>query len=169
MVHNVYLGLGSNEGDRAELLERAISLLALRAGIVVTRSSVIETEPWGFVSEHRFLNMVVALQTSLSPTRLLDVTQRIERQLGRKRLQSKRAYADRPIDIDILLFDNHIIHTSRLDVPHPLMLQREFVWRPLLEIAPDVLWPPTGRLLRNELLFSSHPDFMGTAAAGGNT
>ena len=169
MVHNVYLGLGSNEGDRAELLERAISLLALRAGIVVTRSSVIETEPWGFVSEHRFLNMVVALQTSLSPTRLLDVTQRIERQLGRKRLQSKRAYADRPIDIDILLFDNRIIHTSRLDVPHPLMLQREFVWRPLLEIAPDVLWPPTGRLLRNELLFSSHPDLMGTAAAGGNT
>ena len=177
MNHNVYLGLGSNEGDRAELLERAISLLALRAGIVVTRSSVIETEPWGFVSEHQFLNMVVAIQTSLSPTRLLDVTQRIERQLGRRRnvsepfsasQKAKKAYADRPIDIDILLFDNRIIHTSRLDVPHPLMLQREFVWRPLLEIAPDILWPPTGRPLRDELLLSSYPDLVGASTTGGN-
>ena len=153
MYHNVFLGLGSNEGDRAELLERAISLLALRAGVVVARSSVIETEPWGFVSEHRFLNMVVALETTLSPTRLLDVTQRIERQLGRTQ-KTEKAYSDRPIDIDILLFDNRIIHTSRLDVPHPLMLQREFVWCPLLEIAPDVLWPLTGQPLRHELPLS---------------
>ena len=158
----VWLGLGSNEGDRAKLLEQAIVLLAARAGSITARSSIIETEPWGFDSPHPFLNMVVAVETALSPTRLLDVTQRIERQLGRKQKtilavvnkstgQQVNRYADRPIDIDILLYANRLIHTSRLTVPHPLMLQREFVWRPLLEVAPDILWPPTGQPLRDEI------------------
>lgn len=160
MPNIAYLGLGSNEGDRAALLEQAIALLAEKAGAVVSRSSILETEPWGFASDHRFLNMVVAISTPLSPTRLLDVTQRIERQLGRKHKTasekttdspSKRKYQDRPIDIDILLYGNRIIHTTRLDVPHPLILQREFVWRPLLEIAPDIFWPLTQQLLSEEI------------------
>ena len=150
-MHNiVYLGLGSNEGDREELLEQAISLLVEKTGNLLCRSSIIESEPWGFVSSHKFLNMVVALETSLTPTRLLDITQRIERQLGRKHKSSaKLDYQDRPIDIDILLYGSRIIHTTRLTVPHPLMLQREFVWRPLLEIAPNILWPLTGQPLRD--------------------
>ena len=150
MPNTVYLGLGSNEGNRAALLEQAIALLAERAGTVVSRSSILETEPWGFASEHKFLNMVVAIDTSLTPTRLLDVTQRIERQLGRRKKTSSN-YQDRPIDIDILLYANRIIHTTRLDVPHPLILQREFVWRPLLEIAPDILWPLTHQPLYKEI------------------
>ena len=150
MPNTVYLGLGSNEGNRAALLEQAIALLAEKAGTVVSRSSILETEPWGFASEHKFLNMVVAIDTSLSPTRLLDVTQRIERRLGRRKKTSSN-YQDRPIDIDILLYGNRIIHTTRLDVPHPLILQREFVWRPLLEIAPDILWPLTHQPLYKEI------------------
>ena len=150
MPNTVYLGLGSNEGNRAALLEQAIALLAEKAGTVVSRSSILETEPWGFASEHKFLNMVVAINTTLTPTRLLDVTQRIERQLGRRKKTSSN-YQDRPIDIDILLYGNRIIHTTRLDVPHPLILQREFVWRPLLEIAPDILWPLTHQPLYKEI------------------
>ena len=150
MPNTVYLGLGSNEGNRAALLEQAIALLAEKAGTVVSRSSILETEPWGFASEHKFFNMVIAIDTTLSPTRLLDVTQRIERQLGRRKKTSSN-YQDRPIDIDILLFGNRIIHTTRLDVPHPLILQREFVWRPLLEIAPDILWPLTHQPLYKEI------------------
>ena len=157
----VYLGLGSNEGDRSGNLEKALRLIAAEAGTIVCRSSVIETEPWGFVSENKFLNMVVSIETPLSPSRLLTVTQRIERQLGRLHktpsvsilrapLSETSAaplppYHDRPIDIDILLYADRIVRTPRLTIPHPLMLQREFVWRPLLEIAPDILWPPTGR------------------------
>lgn len=160
----VYLGLGSNEGDRSGNLEKALCLIATEAGTIVYRSSVMETEPWGFVSSNKFLNMVVSIETSLSPSRLLAVTQRIERRLGRlhktpsvsnvrARLSEVSAaplppYHDRPIDIDILLYADHIVRTSRLTIPHPLMLQREFVWRPLLEIAPDILWPPTGQPLR---------------------
>jgi len=152
MQHTAYLGLGSNEGNRDELLERAIALTDEKAGKLVCRSSIFESEPWGFVSEHKFLNCVIAIETTLTPTRLLDVTQRIERQLGRRHKTSPAIlnpdYKDRPIDIDILLYDNRQIHTSRLIVPHPLMLKREFVWRPLLEISPDIVWPPTGKLLR---------------------
>lgn len=148
MYNTVYLGLGSNQGNREELLEQAITLLAEKTGNLISRSSIMESEPWGFVSENKFLNMVVALETSLSPPRLLDVTQRIERQLGRKHKSSaKLDYQDRPIDIDILLYGSRIIHTTRLTVPHPLMLQRDFVWRPLLEIAPDILWPLTSQPL----------------------
>ena len=150
MPNTVFLGLGSNEGNRAALLEQALILLAEKAGTVVSRSSILETEPWGFASEHKFLNMVVAIDTSLSPTRLLDVTQRIERRLGRRKKTSSN-YQDRPIDIDILLYGNRIIHTTRLDIPHPLILQREFVWRPLLEIAPDILWPLTHQPLYKEI------------------
>ena len=146
MPNIAYLGLGSNEGDRAALLEQAIALLAEKAGAVVSRSSILETEPWGFASDHRFLNMVVAISTPLSPTRLLDVTQRIERQLGRKHKTtsekttaspSKRRYQDRPIDIDILLYGDERVDTPDLQIPHPLMREREFIMRPLEEIFPQ--------------------------------
>lgn len=136
-----YLGLGSNQGDRQFLLEQAIALIAVQVGSVVKCSSFIETEPWGFASDHKFLNAVVAVETTLTPHRLLNATQRIERQLGRRHKTINGQYADRPIDIDVLLIDDHIIRRPRLTIPHPLLLEREFVWRPLLEIAPDIIHP----------------------------
>ena len=138
--HSTFLGLGTNQGNRQALLEEAIRLIGLRAGQVTRRSSVIETEPWGFVSENKFLNMVVKVETTLTPQQLLETTQQIERDMGRtqkSRNNSKETpvYHDRPIDIDILLYDDLHINTPRLVIPHPLMQQRNFVMQPLNEIT----------------------------------
>ena len=134
MVHQVYLGLGSNQGDRQATLNRAIELIGERIGKVVRQSSVIETEPWGFISGNKFLNCVIFCETTLLPRQVLKVTQQIERELGRH--HKGKAYRDRPIDIDILLFDNLNIDTPDLQIPHPLMYERDFVMIPLNEIKP---------------------------------
>lgn len=141
----VYLGLGSNLGDRQALLEQAVALIAEHIGKVVACSSFMETKPWGFESENLFLNGVVCVDTPLTPHALLLRTQRIERRMGRLHKTGRHGYSDRPIDIDILLYGEREIHTRRLTVPHPLMLRREFVVKPLLEIAPDITLPPTGK------------------------
>ena len=130
---DVYLGLGSNLGDRHAQLLAAIELLTQRVGHLVRCSSFIETAPWGFVSEHPFLNAVALFRTTLSPRELLTVTQDIERQLGRRQ-KSNGTYADRPIDIDILLYGDAVIDEPDLKIPHPLMHERDFVMRPLNEI-----------------------------------
>ncbi len=130
---DVYLGLGSNLGDRHTLLLSAIELLVQRVGRLVRCSSFIETEPWGFASEHPFLNAVALFRTTLSPRELLVVTQAIERELGRKE-KSISHYTDRPIDIDILLYGDEHIDEPDLKIPHPLMGERDFVMRPLHEI-----------------------------------
>ena len=142
-VHKVYLGLGSNLGDKAENIRKAISLINERVGTVLRQSSLIETEPWGFESEHKFLNGVILCETTLTPRQLLKATQRIERTLGRKKKStdscllspdSSKIYSDRPIDIDILLYDDLTIDEPDLKIPHPLMTQRDFVMIPLKEI-----------------------------------
>ena len=130
---DVYLGLGSNLGDHHAQLLAAIELLTQRVGRLVRCSSFIETAPWGFVSEHPFLNAVALFRTTLSPRELLTVTQDIERQLGRRQ-KSNGTYADRPIDIDILLYGDAVIDEPDLKIPHPLMHERDFVMRPLNEI-----------------------------------
>jgi len=130
---DVYLGLGSNLGDRHTLLLSAIELLVQRVGRLVRCSSFIETEPWGFASEHPFLNAVALFRTTLSPRELLVTTQAIERELGRKE-KSVSHYTDRPIDIDILLYGDEHIDEPDLKIPHPLMGERDFVMRPLHEI-----------------------------------
>ena len=130
---DVYLGLGSNLGDRHAQLLAAIELLTQRVGRLVRCSSFIETAPWGFVSEHPFLNAVALFRTTLSPRELLTVTQDIERQLGRRQ-KGNGTYADRPIDIDILLYGDAVIDEPDLKIPHPLMHERDFVMRPLNEI-----------------------------------
>ena len=137
----IYLGLGSNMGDRQAMLEQAIVLLSETVGVLKACSSFIETTPWGFHSDNLFLNAVVCMETCLTPHRLLDKTQQIERRMGRQRKTDMQGYADRCIDIDILLYGNMVIQSSRLTVPHPLMLQRAFVTQPLLEIAPDIIHP----------------------------
>ena len=131
--HLVYLGLGSNLGERESLIQKAIALIRERVGNVVRQSTLIETEPWGFESAHRFLNGVILCETYLTPHQVLKETQKIEKELGRKNKTSLN-YSDRPIDIDILLYDNLTIDEPDLKIPHPLMHKRDFVTIPLKEI-----------------------------------
>lgn len=133
-MHTVYLSLGSNLGDREATMRRAIGLLNERAGSVDRQSSFIETEPWGFESTNKFLNMCVRLLTTLSPEQLLLATKQIERELGRTQKSVNGQYHDRPIDIDILMYDDVHIDSDDLMLPHPHMQEREFVMIPLREI-----------------------------------
>lgn len=135
------IALGSNLGDRRLLLQKAVARLSAEAGAVIALSSFYETEPEGFDSPHRFLNAAAVLETPLSPEELLRVTQRIERDLGRVGKSSDGRYADRSIDIDLIFFDEVVIDTPELTLPHPRMAERLFVLDPLCEIAPDFLHP----------------------------
>ena len=140
--HQVYLGLGSNLGDCRKNLERAIRLIDDRVGQVIRQSSFIETEPWGFESPNKFMNAVILCETTRSPREVLMLTQQIERDMGRRKMvngqwsmvNGQRIYADRPIDIDILLYDDVTIDEPDLKIPHPLMHQRDFVMIPLEEV-----------------------------------
>ena len=148
-----YIGLGSNLGDRKGNLIKATAYLAERAGTILALSSLYETEPWGFESANKFLNAVVMLQTTLSPMELLDTTRLIELEMGRI-TKSDGCYHDRPIDIDLLLIDQLVMHNERLTLPHPLMHQRRFVMEPLVEVAPELshtLLDKTMRELLKEL------------------
>ena len=134
---SLYLSLGSNLADRTDNLHRAIRLLGERVGTVQRVSSFIETEPWGFESEHPFLNAACLVLTTLSPMQCLEATQKIERELGRRRKSRGGVYHDRPIDIDLLMYDDLTMSTPRLTLPHPKMRERDFVMIPLREILPD--------------------------------
>ena len=134
-----YLGIGTNLGDRAENLTRAVALISEQVGTVLACSSFMETAPWGFTSDNHFLNAVLAVDTALSPHELLRVTQSIEREQGRLHKTIDGNYSDRIIDIDILLYDDLTIVSEELTIPHPYMLIRDFVYLPLGEIAPEVL------------------------------
>lgn len=135
-----YLALGTNIGNKRRNMITAAALLAERVGDVLALSGFYETEPWGFQSENTFLNAALQLETSLSPLELLKATQQIEVQMGRTQ-KSNGTYHDRIIDIDILLYDDLILQTPELTLPHPLMQDRRFVMEPLLEIAPNVVHP----------------------------
>ena len=141
----VYLGLGTNIGNRKENLTRAIEALSLALGHYTALSSFIETAPWGFDSDNAFLNCAVAFETELLPEELLNTTERIERELGRTIKSNGGIYHDRIIDIDILLYDSIIVETPRLTIPHPLMHMRDFVLEPLAQIAPHTVHPTTGK------------------------
>ena len=133
-MHTVYLGLGSNLGDRRGNISAAVRLLGERVGRVVRVSSMFETEPWGFTSGNMFVNAAVCVETSLSPRGVLEATQAIEREMGRTEKSVDGRYHDRTIDIDILLYDDIRVDEPDLKIPHPLMREREFVMRPLGEI-----------------------------------
>ena len=138
-MHKVYLGLGSNQGDRLEQIQKAIQLISERVGNVVRQSSIIETKPWGFTSGNLFLNGAILVESELTPREILGITKQIERELGR--VYKGTAYRDRTIDIDILLYDDYNIDTPDLQIPHPLMFQRDFVMIPLREIFPEIKNP----------------------------
>ena len=178
-MHRTYLGLGTNLGNRAANIDRAIALLQQQVGPLVKCSSYISSKPWGFSSDNDFLNAAAIFDTTLTPLQLLRATQAIEQQMGRtqksqgSRVKSQgarvksqesrgesqeareRHYADRIIDIDILLYDTLQLTSPELAIPHPLMAQRDFVVRPLAEIAPRKRHPALGKTiaqLKKELL-----------------
>ena len=153
--HKLYLGLGTNLGDREAHIRKAVSLIGERVGKVLRLSSLIETEPWGFDSPNKFLNAVLLCETTKTPREVLLLTQQIERDMGRTQKsqaisdwplavgskptansqQPKAIYKDRPIDIDILRYDDITVDEPDLKIPHPLMLERDFVMIPYKEIT----------------------------------
>lgn len=140
-MHQVYLGLGTNLGDKEANLKAAIEEIRKRVGEIASLSAFYASEPWGFESEHSFLNAVCCVISTLSPLEILSISQDIERNLGRKTKSVGGIYSDRTIDIDILLYDDLQIQTPELTIPHPLMWERNFVMIPLREIAPDIVPP----------------------------
>ncbi len=135
MEHTVYLGLGTNLGNKPENIGRAIEHIEELVGNVTRRSALYDTAPWGFKSDNRFINAVVAVNTVLAPMQVLLKTQAIERMMGRTRKSRNMQYHDRIIDIDLLLYDNLHVSEPNLTIPHPLMSERDFVMQPLGEIA----------------------------------
>ncbi|MEE1546179.1 MAG: 2-amino-4-hydroxy-6-hydroxymethyldihydropteridine diphosphokinase [Prevotella pectinovora] len=133
----VYLSLGTNLGDKRKNIAEAIKNIGELVGDVVRQSALYETEPWGFRSDNRFVNAAVCVDTQLSPRRLLEVTQRIEREMGRTLKSDGGEYHDRIIDIDILLYGDLHIDEPDLKIPHPLMHERDFVMTPLNEIMEE--------------------------------
>jgi 2-amino-4-hydroxy-6-hydroxymethyldihydropteridine diphosphokinase len=144
----VYLGLGSNLGDREANLRSAIERLEAPELRVLRVSPTYETEPMDLRDQPWFLNLVVEANTSLFPLQLLSRTGRIERELGRQRTVEK---GPRTIDIDILLYGNAVVETPRLQLPHPRMIERRFVLAPLADLSPDLRHPTAHKTIR-ELL-----------------
>jgi 2-amino-4-hydroxy-6-hydroxymethyldihydropteridine diphosphokinase len=136
----VYLLTGSNLGNREGNLRKAKSMIEARIGNILALSAVYETEPWGFTEEtNAFFNQAMKVSTLLSPIELLDELLNIERELGRERKMHK--YEPREIDIDILFYDDQLIETKRLIIPHPKMHLRRFTLAILQEIEPDFIHP----------------------------
>ena len=155
----VYVGLGTNLGDKEQNLRDAVQKIEEQIGKVVSLSAFYVTAPWGFVSANSFLNAAACVETDLSPLDVLQETQSIERELGRTKKSVDGVYSDRLIDIDLLLYEDLVLSVTspsgaELNLPHPLMTERDFVMKPLAEIAPDLVHPVLGKKMR-ELISSS--------------
>jgi 2-amino-4-hydroxy-6-hydroxymethyldihydropteridine diphosphokinase len=137
-MHIVYLILGSNLGDRNAILGKAVSLINSKIGEVILKSKIYETAPWGGVEQPAYLNQVLMVKTTLSPEIILKDVLEIEKDLGRERVVK---WGARSLDIDILFYDDIIINTDDLKIPHPFIHQRKFVLVPLVEIAPNFVHP----------------------------
>lgn len=148
-MKTVYLSLGSNIGDREQMLQSAIDRLHAPNLVIQRISSVYETEPVDFTAQRSYLNLVVEAGTEMFPMMLLARTQKIENQLGRKR--TGPAKGPRTIDIDILLFGGSVVDSGRLEIPHPRMHERRFVLAPLVELAPDLRHPRLRSTMRDLL------------------
>ena len=143
-MHTVYLGLGSNQSDPISQIKNATDLIEkIETSKIIKKSSLYESLPVGYLDQPNFINQVISLQTSLSPAELFERFQQIEFQLKRVK---KIVNGPRTIDIDILLFNQEIILTQDLIIPHPRMLDRAFVMIPLLEIEPNILVPKISNL-----------------------
>lgn len=142
----VFLGIGGNLGDRIANLRSAVKLIGERIGKVEKISSVYLSEPWGFKHAKYFTNIVAKIRTSLSAEETLSTALQIEAEL--KRTRSGHGYEGRTMDIDILFFNDEIINTEKLIVPHPLICQRLFVLLPMQEIEPDFVHPQNGKTMQ---------------------
>jgi len=137
-MSKVYIGIGSNLGDRHKNCLRAVELLK-ESGLSVTKQSPVhETEPWGLTEQPAFFNMAVEIETGLAPTELLGLLKKIEKDMGR---EETVRWGPRIIDLDILLYDDIVLNTEALIIPHPLMHEREFVLAPLAELAEGLIHP----------------------------
>lgn len=139
MNNQFYLILGSNLGDRFQMLLAAEELIISKGIHIIRKSGIYESEPWGFESDQLFLNQVFLIECSLKPNDLLIILLNIEEKLGRKR--SFNGYTSRNIDIDILYFNQDVYCDNNLIIPHPRLHLRDFTLRPLCEIAPDYIHP----------------------------
>ena len=157
----VYLGLGTNLGDKEQNLRDAVQKIEEQVGKIVSLSAVYVTAAWGFSSDNSFLNAAVCVETKLSPLEVLQETQMIEKELGRTQKSVNRMYSDRLIDIDLLLYEDLVLSVIsasgvELTLPHPLMTERDFVMKPLAEIAPGLVHPVLGKTMK-ELTSSFSP------------
>lgn len=144
-LEHIYLGFGSNLGDRYTFFERALALLKSEDFIILRISDLYETEPWGGAQGDEYLNAVIELERKGAAQDLLSVTQKIETQLGRSH---ESRYAPRTCDLDILLWGNNTINQPELIIPHPKLAQRRFVLRPLCDLIPDMLHPVMQKTFR---------------------
>ena len=151
---SVFILLGSNLGDRQLLVSQAWSMMEERCGKIIAKSRLYESEPWGFKSEHWFLNQVVVLDTEMSPDDLMDALLAIEKELGRDRTTPHEGYVSRPMDLDILYWgEDLIVEKQHVIVPHPRLHKRRFTLLPLCDVAPDYVHPilkKTNRQLLDE-------------------
>ncbi len=150
--HRAYVALGSNLGNKHGNLERALGLLLQRGVVILQVSPYIETEPYGVTDQPTFLNGVCCVLTTLTPIELLRTLLAVEQEMGRVRL---RHWGERNIDLDLIFYDDVIMQTKELVLPHPDMHNRDFVLLPMAEIAPDFVHPvlhQTMQQLKEELL-----------------
>lgn len=153
-MNKAFLSLGSNRGNRQEYLQNAITMLQKTGGKVRGESSIYETQPWQMSDSTNFLNQVIMLETALDAQALMDVIIQTETSMGR--IRTKTGYEPRTIDIDILFFNDEVINSSSLTVPHPQIPKRRFVLEPLCELAPEYIHPTLKKSLKQ--LLSECPD-----------
>ena len=144
-IHSIYLSTGSNLGPSIEILEMANCLIQKHIGNIKLKSAFYKTAAWGNTNQPDFINQVLNVHTLFTPLIILKKIEKIERELGRLRVEK---WGPRIIDIDILLYDNEIIKTAELEIPHPEMLNRNFVLKPLLEIASKLIMPNSKQPLK---------------------
>ena len=148
-LQTVYLLLGSNLGNREEILTKAIELISEKVGVIISQSKNYETKAWGKTDQPDFLNIALGITTNLMPMEVLEQTQAIEEQLGRVRIEK---WGARLIDIDIIFYEQAIINIpNRLHIPHPLVQERVFALEPLAEITPDFIHPVLQKTVRTLL------------------
>jgi 2-amino-4-hydroxy-6-hydroxymethyldihydropteridine diphosphokinase len=152
-VNDLYLHLGSNEGDRISFLKKALSLISEHVGLISQQSMIYETSAWGMTDQPDFLNMAIEVKTKLSPDQVLNACQQIESNVGKKK---EVKWGPREIDIDILLYNNIILDHKELKIPHPHLEKRNFVLIPLMEIAGLTIHPSLNKTI--EELYEENDD-----------
>ncbi len=146
---DIYLGLGTNLGNKGKNLCQAINNIQKQVGRVVSQSAFYSTQPWGFTSNNTFLNAAILVDSMFPPLKILEMSKCIEYEMGRTYKSENGVYSDRIIDIDLLLYDDLILDTPVLKLPHPLMHKRRFVMEPLAEIASEIVHPVLKKTMRD--------------------